>query len=44
MGYATDVEEVCRAPGDRPVDELGECPDVYDMVVEGGVCAGVPVE
>jgi hypothetical protein len=41
----TDVVEPWRDWGDIPEDDgLGEWPEVYDMELEGGVTAGVPVE
>jgi len=40
LGY--DTAEL-REVGDMPAEEaLGEWPDVYDMLLEGGVTAGVP--
>ncbi|PHH74218.1 hypothetical protein CDD83_4597 [Cordyceps sp. RAO-2017] len=47
VGYMTDdAVELWRDCGDRPddADGLGEWPDVYDMVLDGGVTAGVPVD
>ena len=46
VGYMTEaVVELCRDWGDMPEAEgLGEWPDVYDMALDGGVTAGVPVE
>jgi hypothetical protein len=42
LGYETEVE-LWREDGDRPADEaVGEWPDVYDMLLDGGVTAGVP--
>lgn len=45
VGYMTEAVELWRDWGDSPDDEgLGEWPEVYDMELEGGVTAGVPVE
>lgn len=45
VGYATEAAVLWREAGDMPADDaLGEWPEVYDMVPEGGVTAGVPVE
>lgn len=45
VGYRAEVVELCREDGDKAADEaLGEWPDVYDMVLDGGVTAGVPLE
>lgn len=47
VGYMTDeAVELWRDCGDRPdeADGLGECPEVYDMELDGGVTAGVPVD
>jgi len=41
LGYET--VELWREVGDMPDEEPpGECADVYDMLLEGGVTAGVP--
>ncbi len=34
--------ELCLDVGDKPWEELGEWPDVYETELEGGVSAGVP--
>lgn len=47
LGYMTEAEvvELWRDWGDIPEDDgLGEWPEVYDMELDGGVTAGVPVE
>lgn len=49
LGYAAEAVELCLETGDIPCeigdmpwDELGECPEVYDMALDEGVNAGVP--
>lgn len=45
VGYSAEAVELWREIGERPDDEaLGECPEVYDMLLLGGVTAGVPLE
>lgn len=41
LGYETEAE-LWREDGDRPAEEaVGEWPEVYDRLLEGGVTAGV---
>lgn len=47
LGYMMDeAVELWRDCGENPeeADGLGEWPEVYDMALDGGVTAGVPVD